>query len=290
MKNLFGSSKMGVGIGSVVIGVIWGAVGPGFRAEIRATTVVGSATLARRHRCTGLGGSSRVTRTRETGGGETLRGDTDVPDQPGSAGRLHLSERATVDARGRLLAARLVAARPRAPVTTYLLQPLAARVRILREGMVPVDWPVPADAPWVYQAGSSKEGLLVSSPVAAWLAARASASAAGVFVRVLVPERRLSYLAPVDQIAVPTEKGTTVVLGADGIDVDGDFVTEARLTDRGLTLVCADVTSDVGSEAVSARDGASVPGLAARSRRGDVSGRGPALSAAPADRARTAFP
>ena len=288
MKILFAKGRVWFAIGCVVIAAAGWARGAS-QADDAATRAVPAAVgrpaaLPRRHRCTDLRGSSQVIRVRNTNGGETLRGDTDLPLAPGSTGRLHLSESATVDARGLLVAARLVAARPRAPLTTYLLQPLAAKVRILREGTAPVDWPVPADAPWIYRASSSAEGLLASTPIAAWVAARASATAAGAVVRVLVPERQVSYLAPIDQIAVATEKGTTVVLDADGIDVGEEFVTEARLTERKLTLVCADATTDGGRGESSARAPTVCP------RRGDVSRRGPPLSAAPAGPARRAFP
>src|SRR5204863_285710 len=64
---------------------------------VAAATVAGSATLARQYQCRGARGSSEITRTRQSDGGETLRGETDVPFSPGSTGRLHLSESATVD-------------------------------------------------------------------------------------------------------------------------------------------------------------------------------------------------
>jgi hypothetical protein len=183
-------------------------------------------------------GTSRITRARETDGGETLRGDTDLPVRRGAAGRLHLSEQVTLDARGRLVAARIVAARPREPLVTYLLDPRAGSVRVVREGAAPVIWWVPADAPWIYRARSSGDGVLASTPIAAWLAARAAGTSP--VVRVLVPERRQSYLAPLDQVAVATDSGTTVALDSDGVDSDGDFVTEARLSERGVTLTCAE--------------------------------------------------
>jgi hypothetical protein len=205
-------------------------------AAARATAPAVRAT--RVHRCTDARGSSRVSRAREADGGETLRGDTDIPLRRGSSGRLHLSEQVTLDGRGQLVAARIVVAQPRAALTTYLLEPRAGTVRVQHEGAASVTWQVPADAPWIYRAGSSGEGLLASTPVAAWLAARAAG--AGQAVRVLVPERGESYLAPLDQVAVATETGSTVVLDSDGVDSDGDFITQARLSERGLTMECAE--------------------------------------------------
>jgi hypothetical protein len=194
------------------------------------------------HRCIGSQGSSRIARSTDADGWESLRGDTDVPWRPGAIGRLHLSESATLDARGQLVRARVIATQPLAPVTAFVLEPYAARVRILRDGSDPIDWPVPADAPWIYRPSSSAEGMLASTPIAAWVLARAAAG--NPVVRMLIPERQQSYLVPIDQVAVATEKGTTVVLDADGVDTDADFVTEVRLADRSLTLECAALASD----------------------------------------------
>ena len=118
------------------------------------------------------------------------------------------------------------------------------RVRIMRDGLATLDWQVPA-MPHGFNRPSSADGLLASTPIAAWIAARAVA--AGAVVRVLEPERQESYLVPIDQIAVPTEKGTTVVLDDDGIDTDDDFVTQVRLSDRSIRLDCADaIAFDAG--------------------------------------------
>jgi hypothetical protein len=295
MKNLFVNRRIDVGLGWVIIAAFSSVAGPSCGADRHpaatltaplAVDSTGHPTIptsrpapARRHRCTGSrGSSSQITRALAVDGGETLRGETEIPYSSGSADWLHLSESATIDARGWLVSARVVAARPRAPVTTYLMQPLAANVRILREGAAPVDWTVPADAPWIYRAGSSRDGMLASTPVAAWLVARASA--AGPVVRVLVPERQQSYLAPVDQVAVATEKGTTVALDVDGLDIDEDFVTEARLTERRLTLVCS----------ATAEDGPAVCPSTACSERGGVTPRARGRSALRADPARRASP
>lgn len=234
------------------LGLLWvlgGAVScaPAARAEASTHRRAESKLPARVHRCADPRGSSRVTRAPQADGGEVLRGDSEMPSAPGPGGRLHLSESATLDGLGRLVGARIVATRPRSPVTTFVLEPLAGTVRMLREGASAVEWRVPADAPWVYRARSSGDGLLASTPVAAWLAARAAV--AGPVVRVLVPETGESYLAPIDQLAIATETGTTVVLDGDGVDIDADFVTEARLSARGLRLACLEETSNVSRRA-----------------------------------------
>jgi hypothetical protein len=231
----------------------WALVALGLSAGVGALSCVAGASArgqeapaqraaAHAYRCTGPSGSSHVTRSQNGDQEETLRGNTDIP---GSSGRLHVTETATLDQRGQLVSARLTASRPRAPVSAVILEPRAARVRIVRDGLATVEWRVPADAPWIYQGTAGADGLLASTPVAAWVAARAAR--VSPVVRVLVPERLQSYLVPIDQVAIATETGTTVVLDSDGIDIGADFVSEVRLTDRSLTLKCADLASDPAS-------------------------------------------
>jgi hypothetical protein len=239
MRTQFSSKHViGAALLSVGMAACWG--GP--RAAVGGEAHAAPRTHA--HRCAGPQGSSRVARLQEVDGSETLRGDTDIPLRPGSTGRLHLTETATIDPRGQLVHARVVVARPRAPEIRFVLEPQAAMVRITRDGAATIDWRVPADAPWLYRSLSSADGLLASTPLAAWIAARAVA--AGPVVRVLEPERQESYLVTIDQVAVATEKGTTVVLNDDGIDTDGDFVTQVRLSDRLIRLDCADPAFDAG--------------------------------------------
>jgi hypothetical protein len=214
-------------------------------ASARGQQAPGQRAPAHAYHCTGPSGSSHVTRSQNEDREETLRGNTDIPLRPGLTGRLHVTETATLDERGQLVSARVTASRPRAPVSAFILEPRAGRVRIVRDGMATVEWRVPADAPWIYQGTPSADGLLASTPVAGWVAARASRM--GPVVRVLVPERLHSYLVPVDQVAIATESGTTVVLESDGIDVGADFVSEVRLADRSVTLKCADQASDAAS-------------------------------------------
>jgi hypothetical protein len=194
--------------------------------------------------CVGSGGSSRVTLQRDADGRETVRGVTEVSPGAGAVGRLQLTETATFDAHGRLLGADVVAREPPAPETHFALDPRRGTVRIVRGGAA-VDWHVPVDAPWTYRPASSASGKLASTPVAALVALRAAN--AGSVVRVLEPEREESYLTPADQVSVPTEKGTTVVLAGDGVDFDDQLVTEVRLLDRSITLRCADASVDDGA-------------------------------------------
>jgi hypothetical protein len=231
MRNLFNVDVIGLALLSVGIAAC--------SAPRAAEGGFGhSAPRGRAHRCAGPESSSRITRLAGVDGGETVRGDTEISLRPGSTGRLHLTETATIDGGGQLLNARVVAAGARKTEMRFVLEPSAAMVHIMRDGVATVDWRVPADAPWLYRPGSSADGLLASTPVAGWIAARAVA--AGPVVRVLEPELQESYLVPSDQVVIPTEKGSTVVLADDGIDTDGDFVTEVRLSSRSIRLDCVD--------------------------------------------------
>jgi hypothetical protein len=86
----------------------------------------------------------------------------------------------------------------------------------------------------LYAPSADDDGAFIATPVAAWVALRA-ASTADV-VRVLEPERQRSYLMTVDQVAVPTERGTTLALGSDGVDADAQFISELRLLHGAVTL------------------------------------------------------
>jgi hypothetical protein len=116
----------------------------------------------------------------------------------------------------------------------YTLDATRGTVRVERAGSAPLDWRVPVDAPWLYAPASGGAGELMVTPVGAWVALRASRAAD--VVRVLEPEQQRSYLTTVDQIAVPTERGTTLAIGDDGVDADDDFITELRLFHGAVTM------------------------------------------------------
>jgi len=189
-------------------------------------------TERRAYRYDGVAGASEVTHERAASGRERLRGSTDVV-APGSPERTITRETASLDERGRLEGAEIVIGE-RGAAVQYTLEPSRGAVRVVRPGAPPFDWRVPNDAPWLYAPGLGDEGSFIATPVAAWIALRA-ASASDV-VRVLEPDQQRTYLMTVDQIAVPTERGTTVALGSDGIDVDAQFVSELRLLHGAVTL------------------------------------------------------
>ena len=175
----------------------------------------------------GPAGSSRVTQAVGADGLESLHGSTHL------VGRAPLNEVATVDERGRLRRAEISLTREDGASLHYTLDPSHATVRIERGDTGPVDWHVPADAPWMYAPSMGAEAMLSVTPLSAWIALRATRAAE--VVRVLEPEQQESHLVLIDQIAVPTERGTTIAL-AHGEDADESFITELRLREDGALL------------------------------------------------------
>jgi hypothetical protein len=186
----------------------------------------------RAYRYDGVAGTSDVTQERAADGRESLRGTTDVKAPAASTGRTVTREAASLDQHGRLRHAEIIIGEGGAASVQYTLDPGRGAVHVERPGAPPIDWRVPNDAPWLY--APSEDGTLIATPVAGWVALRA-ASASDV-VRVLEPEQRRTYLMTVDQVAVATERGTTVALGSDGIDVDAEFISELRLLHGAVTL------------------------------------------------------
>ena len=176
----------------------------------------------------GARASSRVERRVEADGRELLAGRTELED-----GARRLNETATLDGRGHLVRAELDATTGSGEIH-FALDAAAGTVRVARSGAEPIVWQAPTDAPWVWRTSSSRGGELASTPVAAWVAARATDGVE--VVRVVEPERRVSYLVATDQVGVRTERGKTVVLADDGADVDDHFVVEVRLFERAVTL------------------------------------------------------
>jgi hypothetical protein len=172
------------------------------------------------------GSSAWVQRVVGRDGSETLHGETSVVS---GAFVTHVVEDADLDAGGRLVRAEIRIGADGAPEQHVVLDfERQAGSASTPAGLVA--WPVPADAPWVY--GQVARG--VSTPIAAWITLRAAEHAA--MVRVVQFDARSSYRTVPDQLAIPTELGTTVVLGGDAADVDAGFVNSVRLLDRGINL------------------------------------------------------
>jgi len=170
----------------------------------------------------GAGSSGHVTRAVAADGSETLHGETEIA--RGESGRLVVVEDVTIDARGHLERAEVAVLSGEAGETRVHMRLDPSRgLAEVRAAEGAATWRMPEDEPWVYAPWS--QGRSTGTPVSAWVAMRAAV--ASPWARVVVPEARAGVLSPRDQIAVPTEAGTTVVLGRDGADVDGTFV--ARL-------------------------------------------------------------
>jgi hypothetical protein len=219
-------------------------------AETPSTAPPEPISRVRSYRYDGVAGASRVTLERAPSGQESLVGRTEVARDSAPVSRTVMNETATLDARGRLHHAEVVVSTPGAPEARYTLDAHRGTVHVERAGSAPVDWRVPVDAPWLYAPAASGHSDLVLTPVAAWVALQASRAAGeptgGRVVRVVEPERHNSYLMTIDQVAVPTERGTTVALGYDGVDVDDQFVTELRLLE-GSVILARRADADLGA-------------------------------------------
>lgn len=189
---------------------------------------------AQSYQYAGSGSSSRVTRETAADGQETLSGTTELGAGTNSATRTRSIETALIDEGGRLSHAEIVTSRPGTGDVRFVLDAREGTVRIEHHRSAPVEWRVPVDAPWLYVPASGADGELVVTPVAAWIALRAASKAR--VVRVLEPEHQESNLLTIDQVVVATERGTTVALGYDGVDIDQRFITELRLVQRSVTL------------------------------------------------------
>jgi hypothetical protein len=187
----------------------------------------------RAYRYDGVSGSSHVIREKAADGSESLRGTTDVAARSGTDDSTFARETVSLDEKGRLRHAEIIMGE-RGATARYTLDPSRGAVQVVRPGAPPVDWRVPNDAPWLYAPSSDDGGAFIATPVAGWVALRATGAAD--VVRVLEPAQQRSYLMLVDQVAVPTEHGTTLALGSDAVDADARFISELRLLHGAVTL------------------------------------------------------
>jgi hypothetical protein len=179
------------------------------------------------------GTSARVTRSRAADGSETLHGETDLTF--GAHARRCIVEDVSLDARGQLTQADVAVgdscAGP-ADASAHL-DPAGGVVRVTTPAGV-VERRAPSASPWVYTPEVLPDRAL-TTPIAAWVAARAAALSPTVTLVQL--ERRQVWRVPSDQVVVATELGSTVVLGDEGADVEGGFVDRIRMPDYAMTLV-----------------------------------------------------
>ncbi|MFT3771184.1 MAG: hypothetical protein QM820_37695 [Minicystis sp.] len=174
------------------------------------------------------GVTGSVFRAVAANGAEALRGVTEVPAEGGA---LRVVEDATLDAAGHLVRAEIVISRGcDGPVEEHVV---LDRARGTVQTATPggsVEWPVPRDAAWVL----SPLGRGPATPITAWIGARAAGD--GESVRVIVTDRRSSYRAPAEQVAIPHERGATVVLGDAVAEMDAAFVRGVRSLDGSTML------------------------------------------------------
>lgn len=183
----------------------------------------------------GAGSGARVTRTIVSTGGEALHGEVDIA--LGARARRHIVEDVELDARGWLTRAQItVTVEPGGEAEARLtLDPQSGIVTAQAAGVTQT-WRAPVNAPWVYAAPGAA-GQEIPTPVAAWVTLRAAQAAPSVHQ--IDRTARRAWSVPREQIMIPTESGTTVVLGGDGADVDERFVERVRSTTYGITLVRA---------------------------------------------------
>jgi hypothetical protein len=173
------------------------------------------------------GARAHVTRSIQPDGSEVLHGETEIA--LGSGGRRCIVEDAHLDRTGRLSSADVASGTcGAAPESRFHLDPARG---VVRTGAG--EWTAPRASPWIYTP-EALAGHAVATPVATWVAARAGA-ASPTLTLVQLEQGRASRV-PVDQVAIPTELGTTVVLGGDGADVGSGFVDRVRLLDESVTL------------------------------------------------------
>jgi hypothetical protein len=187
----------------------------------------------RAYRYDGVSGTSQVTHEKAADGRESLRGTTDLAARGSENGHTFARETVSIDAQGRLGHAEIIVGE-RGATVQYTLDPSRGAVHVVRPGAPAIRWTVPNDAPWMYAPSPDDDGAFIATPVAAWVALRAVRNAD--VVRVLEPEQQRTYLMTVDQVVVPTEHGTTIALGSDGVDADAQFISELRLLHGEVTL------------------------------------------------------
>jgi hypothetical protein len=176
------------------------------------------------------GSASRVSRQIAPDGRETLHGETDLA----GAAAERVVEDVTLDAHGRLERAviALSGGCGERASKTVTIDRLAGTVTVTTAAGS-ATWSPAGDSPWIYAPIEGPRGLAASTPIAAWVALRAASGSPSV--RRIDADARRAFAVASDQIAIPTERGTTVALGDDGIDASDEFVDEVRLG-SGVTL------------------------------------------------------
>ncbi|MDI1479828.1 hypothetical protein [Polyangium sp. y55x31] len=171
------------------------------------------------------GSAGQAWRSLGPDGTEKLHGETRL--MLASGAERQVVEDVTLDVSGRIVSAEITttSSAPNELPVWLRLAPSEGLVRVV-SGSSETSFRVPADAPWVYTALPAG---IPATPIAAWIAKRGADTAP--WLRVVSASEARSFLAPLDQVVVRTETGTTVVLGRDAADTDTVFVRDLRLSD-----------------------------------------------------------
>lgn len=170
------------------------------------------------------GSTGETSRLLGPDGTEKLHGETRL--MLASGAERQVIEDVTLDVSGRIVRAEITmtSSAPNELPVRLRLSPSEGLVRITA-GASETSFRVPTDAPWVY---TSLPAGIPTTPIAAWIAKRGADTAP--WLRVVSASETRSFLAPLDQVVVRTESGTTVVLGQDAADTDAVFVRDLRLS------------------------------------------------------------
>ncbi len=180
----------------------------------------------------GAGALGRVERRIMADGEERLHGRTEIQSE---GGHFLVVEDVTLDPRGRLVRAETAIAGRCAEVTEQRIVYEASKgVVMITDAGGEKRWSVPTDAPWVLAPVKDAQQRPIATALSGWIAIRASALAPAL--RVVDVASKTAYAVNSDQIAVPTERGMTAVLGDAGIDAGPEFVEELRLAPVSRTM------------------------------------------------------
>ncbi|UQA58277.1 hypothetical protein [Polyangium aurulentum] len=180
---------------------------------------------------------SRVERSLRADGSETISGETTLR---ADAGREKVIEFVEIDPTGHLVYADISVQEPSGASRRILLD--AARGMVFVQDEQHAAWQrMPMDAPWVYGTDQNDAAALLPTPVSAWVAARATASAREV--RVFDGARRATQLVASDQLIVEGDDGERVAVAGDAaITMNDDFVTSLGRAPASILPAIADAT------------------------------------------------
>lgn len=173
----------------------------------------------------GVNATSRVERSTRVGGGEVLKGATEVISSTAPS-RLVLGERAEIDATGRLVlaTAELRSGSAQGDLVRSVELDAARGSVTVRDARGERVWSVPVDEPLVYRGLFTDVAPQASDTTAvqAWVARLGARSSSRV--RTIDVAARESHTTPVSQVLFADGASVWVVLGDEAVETDDDFV------------------------------------------------------------------